>query len=298
MRQRRKSIFSFISKLLRHFACNLISKSQCCSVLGLCQIRSSKRICSCKDGFIGQFCQYKTSNCADLMCLNGGTCSIPNSDLQSCECSRCHCHAQFSGPNCEILNPIVVVKEQALSTSQWIGISFGSGLTVVLLILTAACLLHYRKKSISRIRTKTPNPAILMNNVDEVRVNKVDSIVVVQDNAHRNSLLQMDVSEVPTEMDCWQSQALSDDNISHENNAPNSSKRRSSARMKMLSEEQSLRRKSHQLRSEFNADTGTTVTNNFCNATQQRAKPSISHSSRLPTYEEVCKENDFLLQSE
>ena len=243
------------------------------------------------------------------MCLNGGTCFIPNPDSQACGCRRCLCLAPYSGSRCEKLikvvdrneerydTRIVVLKEQSLSTSQWIGICFGSGFAVVLLIVAAACLVHYRKKaSFPSQRTKTRNPSVLMNNVEEVRVNKVDSIIVVQDNSHRNSLLQTDFSDVSTDLTSWQSQTLSNDNINHETNGPNQSQTRSSAKTRTPIEEQSLRRKSYQFKCEFNADFETTASNVSCYATQQQADLSLPHRSRLPTYEEVCKENNSLVR--
>ena len=273
---------------------------------GVCRVLSSEISCQCKAGFVGKFCQHRAgTRCADIMCLNGGSCSMLIS-VSPCQCARCKCLAQYSGPRCERFatsantsymeeqqNTKIVVREQTLKTSQWIGICFGSGAAVVLLVATA-CLVHHRKKVAHARRTKTPDRQEPVSDTNELHLNKMDSITADRDTSHRHSVFGSDVGDVPNEISCRQSRILSE-KIDHEKKIHDLSKMRSSAKRKMPSDDQSLRRFSHQFQCDFNVDCESSMTNNVCNTAQRSNELLQSRNSRLPTYEEACKENDSLL---
>nr|XP_026692168.1 fibropellin-3-like [Ciona intestinalis] len=65
---------------------------------GECEIGSGiDRVCKCKAGFLGEYCEIDIKECDSDPCQNGGTCSDDKSpNHYACECPR-----QWDGTNCE-----------------------------------------------------------------------------------------------------------------------------------------------------------------------------------------------------
>ena len=116
-----------------------------------------------------------------MICLNGGTCLHHH----ACQCVRCKCVAEYTGNRCERRSgakstgkvprfngerEVVISKKTtyrsehyeenrtetrivstndkpiALSTSQWLGICLGAAALVLLLIISASCLVYHKRK--------------------------------------------------------------------------------------------------------------------------------------------------------
>ncbi|XP_076803894.1 uncharacterized protein LOC143447846 [Clavelina lepadiformis] len=158
---------------------------------GECLSTSSGYACRCNPGYTGTNCDELVNLCPEPSpCLNGGTCLNVTFKDFTCNCMRCECTDGFAGTRCQIvvenhdlLKPpllkgqgsshtetrIIMLNDTELTTSHWIAICFGSGVIVLLLVISAGCLFYHRRKvtlSLLQRKINQTSTSVHVNDLD------------------------------------------------------------------------------------------------------------------------------------